>query len=205
MHMYALIVQFRCETKERNGKTDWMQIRSRHGAGLISRAAAVDVYPLGLEIAMVKVNQLRLVPGVDHRDPNSYVLQDQPGVLFRLALRRHTAIFTQNMTGDLTPPQFSVIAKLLEVGPTTQNYLGRLVAFDQATIKGIVDRLESRGVVALCPDPSDKRRRAVTLTSKGEALAKAATKKAKAITKKTMAPLSASEQQTLILLLKKLI
>ncbi len=154
---------------------------------------------------MVKVNQLRLVPGVDHREPTGYVLRDQPGVLLRLALRRHTAIFTENMTHELTPPQFSVMAKLLEVGPTTQNYLGRLVAFDQATIKGIVDRLQSRGIVALCPDPSDKRRRAVTLTAEGETLAKAAIKRAKEITKKTVAPLSASEQQTLILLLKKLI
>lgn len=154
---------------------------------------------------MVKVNQLRLVPGVDHRAPIDYVLQDQPGVLLRLALRRHTAIFTENMINELTPPQFSVMAKLLEVGPTTQNYLGRLVAFDQATIKGIVDRLQSRGIVALCPDPSDKRRRAVTLTSKGETLAKSAIKRAKEITKKTVSPLSTSEQQNLILLLKKLI
>lgn len=154
---------------------------------------------------MVSVSQLRLVPGVDHRKPIDYVLHDQPGVLFRLALRRHTAIFTENMIGELTPPQFSVVAKLLEVGPTTQNYLGRLVAFDQATIKGIVGRLESRGIVDLCPDPSDKRRRAVTLTANGHALAKAAIKTAKEITKGTLSPLSISEQQTLIFLLKKLI
>jgi hypothetical protein len=37
----------------------------------------------------------------------------------------------------------------------------RSIAFDQATIKGIVDRLNARGIVELCPDPSDKRRRAV--------------------------------------------
>lgn len=154
---------------------------------------------------MVRVNQLRVVPGVGHREQIDYVLGDQPGVLFRLALRRHTTIFTENMIGDLTPPQFSVITKLLEVGPTTQNYLGRLAAFDQATIKGIVGRLEARGLVELCPDPSDKRRRAVVLTAKGQKLAEAAIKKAKDITKITVSPLSASEQQALVRLLKKLI
>ena len=154
---------------------------------------------------MVRVNRLRVFPGKDHGEWSDYVLEDQPGFLFRLVLRRHTALFTDNMIGELTPPQFSVIAKLLEVGPTSQNYLGRLVAFDQATIKGIVDRLEARGLVELCSDPSDKRRRAVTLTTKGRKLAEPAIEKAKDITKRTVSPLSPSEQQTLVRLLKKLV
>ena len=109
------------------------------------------------------------------------------------------------MTSELTPPQFSVVAKLLEVGPTSQNYLGRLVAFDQATIKGIVDRLRARGIVELCSDPSDKRRRAVTLTPKGQKLAEKSIQLAKVITERTVAPLSRSERQALVRLLKKLV
>ncbi len=153
---------------------------------------------------MVRVNQLRVVPGKNRREELDYALEDQPGFLFRLALRRHTAIFTSNM-GDLTPPQFSVLVKLLEIGPTSQNYLGRLVAFDQATIKGIVDRLSARGLVALCPDPSDKRRRAVVLTDKGQKLAEKSIKIARAITDKTVEPLTRSEQEAFVRLLKKLI
>jgi DNA-binding MarR family transcriptional regulator len=95
---------------------------------------------------MIRVNQLRVVSGKEHRTKQDYVLEDQPGFLFRLALRRHATIFTDKMI-DLTPPQFSVVAKLAEIGPTSQNYLGRLVAFDAATIKGIVDRLSARGIV----------------------------------------------------------
>lgn len=153
---------------------------------------------------MIRVNQLRVVPGKDSRSKMDYVLEDQPGFLFRLVLRRHTTIFTDRMV-DLTPPQFSVVAKLLEIGPTSQNYLGRLVAFDQATIKGIVDRLSARGIVELCPDPSDKRRRAVVLTQAGAKLAERAVKIAKEITKQTVEPLTSAEQQTLVRLLKKLI
>lgn len=153
---------------------------------------------------MIRVNQFRAATG-GRRAEREYVLDEQPGFLFRLALRRHTTIFTENMVGGLTPPQFSALAKLLEVGPTSQNYLGRLIAFDQTTIKGIVDRLEARGFVELRPDPSDKRRRAVTLTSKGERLAERAIEEAQVITEKTVAPLTPSEQQTLVRLLKKLV
>ena len=37
------------------------------------------------------------------------------------------------------------LAKLLEVGPCSQNHLGRLIYLDAATIKGVVDRLSARG------------------------------------------------------------
>jgi DNA-binding MarR family transcriptional regulator len=154
---------------------------------------------------MVRVNQLRVVPGSAGRGGSDYALEDQPGFLFRLVLRRHTTIFTGNMTGELTPPQFSAVAKLLEIGPTSQNYLGRLIAFDQSTIKGIVDRLSARGIVELCPDPSDKRRRAVALTPMGRKLAEKAIETAKGITERTVAPLSRAEQRQLVRLLKKLV
>jgi DNA-binding MarR family transcriptional regulator len=154
--------------------------------------------------AMIRVNQLRVVPGKGQLTKLDYILEDQPGFLFRLALRRHTTIFTDRMV-DLTPPQFSVVAKLAEIGPTSQNYLGRLISFDQATIKGIVDRLSARGIVELCPDPSDKRRRAVVLTEAGEKLAEKAVKIAKEVTKQTIEPLANAERQTLVRLLKKLI
>jgi len=153
---------------------------------------------------LARVKQLRIVANPSLREEGDYVLDDQPGFLFRLVLKRHTTIFTQSMIGGLTPPQFSAMAKLLEVGPTSQNYLGRLIAFDQATIKGIVDRLKARGLVELCADPSDKRRRAVTLTSKGQKLAERATERAADITLKTVAPLSEPERRTLVRLLKKL-
>ncbi len=154
---------------------------------------------------MVRVNQLRVVPGPSDRKESDYALEDQPGFLFRLVLRRHSTIFADNMTGELTPPQFSAVAKLLEIGPTSQNYLGRLIAFDQSTIKGIVDRLSARGIVELCSDPSDKRRRAVALTPKGRKLAEKAVQTAEGITERTVAPLSHAERQTLVRLLKKLV
>jgi DNA-binding MarR family transcriptional regulator len=135
---------------------------------------------------------------------NGYVLDDQIGFLLRVAMQRHTSIFMSQMVGELTQPQFATLAKLIEVGPCSQNHLGRLIYLDASTIKGIVDRLQLRGLVATCDDPSDKRRRAVTLTDKGRRTTEAATLVATKITRKTLAPLSGEEQKAALKLLRKL-
>jgi DNA-binding MarR family transcriptional regulator len=108
------------------------------------------------------------------------------------------------MIEDLTQTRFAVMAKLHEVGPCSQNHLGRLVYLDAATIKGVVDRLGLRGFVTTGSDPNDRRRRAVALTEKGSRIMEAAIKVASEITVKTLKPLSAEEQRTVIRLLKRL-
>ncbi|MGA8396653.1 MAG: MarR family transcriptional regulator, partial [Pseudolabrys sp.] len=87
-----------------------------------------------------------------------YVLDDQAGFLMRIAMQRHTSIFTSRMIKGLTQTQFAALAKLHEVGPCSQNYLGRLIYLDAATIKGVVDRLHLRGFVTALNDPKDRRR-----------------------------------------------
>src|SRR6188472_4364509 len=103
-----------------------------------------------------------------------YVLDEQIGFLLRVAMQNHTAIFTSQMMEGLTQTQFASLAKLYEVGPCSQNHLGRLIYLDAATIKGVVDRLNGRGLVTATSDPHDKRRRAVTLTDEGRRVTEAA-------------------------------
>ena len=81
------------------------------------------------------------------------MLDDQVGFLMRVAMQRHTAIFTARMIEGLTQTQFAALAKLCEVGPCSQNHLGRLIYLDAATIKGVVDRLGARGFVTALADP----------------------------------------------------
>src|SRR6188472_1411491 len=133
-----------------------------------------------------------------------YVLDDQVGFLMRIAMQRHTSIFTSRMLEGLTQTQFAALAKLYEVGPCSQNHLGRLIYLDAATIKGVVDRLHLRGLLTATSDPHDKRRRAVTLTDEGRRVTEAAMKVAAKITADTSVPLTEDERRTIARLLRKL-
>jgi MarR family transcriptional regulator, lower aerobic nicotinate degradation pathway regulator len=135
---------------------------------------------------------------------SEYRLDDQVGFLLRVAMQRHTSIFMSQIIRGLTQTQFAALAKLREVGPCSQNQLGRLIYLDAATTKGVVDRLEARGFVTARPDASDRRRRAIALTEMGRAVADAAVKVARKITRHTLTPLTAAEQQAVIRLLRKL-
>ncbi len=133
-----------------------------------------------------------------------YVLDDQVGFLLRVAMQRHTAIFMTRMIEGLTQTQFAALAKLYEVGPCSQNHLGRLIYLDAATIKGVVDRLGARGFLTALNDPKDRRRRAVALTDHGRAVTQAAQLVAAEITAATLEPLSEDERKTVVQLLKRL-
>jgi DNA-binding MarR family transcriptional regulator len=149
-----------------------------------------------------KPTKLKALPTAE--TPPGYVLDSQVGFLMRVAMQRHTSIFMSNMIEDLTQTQFAVLAKLHEVGPSSQNHLGRLVYLDAATIKGVVDRLGLRGFITTGSDPTDRRRRAVSLTEKGARVVDAAIRVAADVSAKTLRPLTAEEQRTLTRLLKKI-
>lgn len=137
-------------------------------------------------------------------DAGRYVLDEQIGFLMRVAMQRHTAIFTSRMIEALTQTQFAALAKLHEVGACSQNHLGRLIYLDAATIKGVVDRLQLRGLVSAVNDTRDRRRRAVALTERGRAVTEEAMKVAAEITVITLGPLTAEDRSEAVRLLKKL-
>lgn len=132
-----------------------------------------------------------------------YVLDDQIGFVLRRVTQRHLAIFSA-LIPEVTTTQFATLAKLAELGPLSQNHLGRETAMDAATIKGVVDRLRRIGLIETTDDPGDRRRLTVALTDAGRALIDTATPKAHQITVNTLAPLTAEDQATLLALLIRL-
>jgi MarR family transcriptional regulator, lower aerobic nicotinate degradation pathway regulator len=151
---------------------------------------------------MLRREKLKPVP--EPASDGRYVLDEQIGFRLRVAMQRHTSIFTSQMIEGLTQTQFASLAKLYEVGPCSQNHLGRLIFLDAATIKGVVDRLSLRGFLTASNDPTDKRRRAVVLTEEGRRVTEAAIKVAAQITADTLVPLTEEERRTVTRLLKKL-
>ncbi|MCC6891003.1 MAG: MarR family transcriptional regulator [Hyphomicrobiales bacterium] len=138
------------------------------------------------------------------RSASAYVVEEQIGFLLRVAMQRHTMLFTSRMSDNITQTQLAVLGKLMEIGSCTQNHLGRLVYLDPVTTMGVVDRLRKRGFVQTSNDPGDRRRRTVSLTDSGFRATRSATKIGTEITKLTLAPLTTRERQTIARLLKKL-
>lgn len=135
---------------------------------------------------------------------DTYRLDDQIGYLLRLASQRHSIIFQNRISEGLTPTQFATLIRVAEQGEVSQNKLGRLAAIDIATIKGVVDRLKAKELLKTTPDPNDKRRSIISLTKAGQSLMGQLRQEGYWISQETLAPLKASEQKTLLALLKKI-
>lgn len=133
-----------------------------------------------------------------------YKLDDQIGYLLRQASQKHAAIFQAHMVHKLTPTQFSALIRIHEHGQCSQNRLGRLASMDVATIKGVVDRLLQKDLIATSPDPNDRRRVLITLTQSGGAILEELFAAGHAISAETLDPLTISEIHALINILRKL-
>ena len=134
---------------------------------------------------------------------DGYVLEDQIGFRLRIAMQRHLELFAAALP-DLTPTQFSTLVKLAEGGVLSQNHLGRLVAMDAATTKGVIDRLRRKGLVESRPSDSDRRRLEVSLTPAGAELVRAMLPRARAVSEQTVAGLNAGEVAQLLGLLDRI-
>lgn len=143
-------------------------------------------------------------PPADITALDKYALDQQIGFRLRLAMQRHTSIFFSYMDFGLTQTQFAVLVRLWEDGASSQNELGRSAAIDSATILGVVQRLQSAGLISTQPHASDRRRRMVDLTARGRKSVEAAIVRAQVSNEETLAPLTAAERKTLISLLAKL-
>ena len=135
----------------------------------------------------------------------TYVLDEQIGYLLRLASQRHAGIFQSNITKNLTPSQFSVLIRLSEKIELSQNLLGRLVALDTATTKGVVDRLKAKGLIKSKPDNCDKRRTIISLTKLGLSMIDTLRNDGSTITAATLSNLKGTEKRQLLDLLKKIV
>lgn len=139
----------------------------------------------------------------EHMTQRPYVLDAQIGYVLRRVTQRHLALFSEAIP-EVTTTQFAVLARLAELGPQSQNALGRETALDAATIKGVVDRLARQGLVSTFPDPDDRRRLTVDLSDEGRAVFLRLVPTALDVSARTLGPLSEAEQRQLLDLLMRL-
>ena len=142
---------------------------------------------------------------VKNNDVADYVLADQIGHILRKASQRHSTIFSTAIPSGLTPTRFAALVVLYQKETLSQNELGRATSMDVATIKGVVDRLNVRGLVTVKADPNDARRKLIRLTEQGKKTIAAAISVGIEISETTLAQLTPTEQSTLTELLNKII
>jgi DNA-binding MarR family transcriptional regulator len=72
--------------------------------------------------------------------------------------------------GELTLSETSALARMDRGGPTTATRLAKLEQISPQSMGATLAALESRGLVARCPDPADGRRATISVTDAGRDL-----------------------------------
>lgn len=98
-------------------------------------------------------------------------LANLPGHRIRRLHQISVALFMEE-TQDygITPVQFAALQAVADSPGLDQRTLARTIGFDTSTIGGVIDRLETRGLLARHADPDDRRVRLLELTSEGKKL-----------------------------------
>lgn len=151
---------------------------------------------------VAQVNQQHSAAPVED---DTYDVTQQVGHLLRKAYQHHLSIFNE-MVGELqlTSVQFVTLCILRDLGDCSQAELVRSTAVDQATIRGVVDRLNARNLLELKKDENDARKVVIALTEAGAAALDAMLPKARAISEATVANLNPAERVALGFLLRKI-
>ena len=129
-----------------------------------------------------------------------------PGHGIRRLQQVAVAMFTQATDAwGITPLQFAVLQKLVHLPGIDQRTLSVEVGFDKATIGGVIDRLEVRGLLQRQQTAKDRRVRLLSLTADGEALLTSAGPAVLQAQQRMLDPLSEEERETFAQLMRKVI
>jgi len=140
------------------------------------------------------------VPRDDHYDFSAQV-----GHLLRRAYQAHVSIFQQLIPdSQLTAAQFVALCAVRDSSPCSLNDVVRATAIDQATARGVVDRLKARELLAVSPDPEDGRKVLIQLTKEGQRLVDRMIPSARQISEATFGALNPAERVAIIYLLEKM-
>lgn len=102
-------------------------------------------------------------------------LKDDPYLrILRPLVEAYQAIFEvgdkQIRAMGLTPPQFDVLAELGGTEGLTAAELSTSTLLAKASLTGIIDRMENKGLVVRHPVPGDRRATTIRLSPRGESL-----------------------------------
>lgn len=96
---------------------------------------------------------------------------DMAGHLIRRLHQQSTQVFVQRTQAagfDLTPVQFAALDAIHAHPAVDQARVAEVIAYDRATIGGVIERLENKGWIRRVVSDRDRRARELSLTSEGK-------------------------------------
>lgn len=96
---------------------------------------------------------------------------DMAGHLIRRLHQQATLVFVQRTQAagfDLTPVQFAALDAIHANPAADQARVAEMIAYDRATIGGVIERLEKKGWVSRVVSERDRRSRELSLSEEGE-------------------------------------
>lgn len=97
---------------------------------------------------------------------------EMPGHLARRFQQIAVAVFHEEVGKagfDMTPVQYAALSTVIERPGIDQATLAGLIAYDRATIGGVVDRLVAKGFISRRVSDTDRRARELFATESGKA------------------------------------
>ncbi|MFG2804510.1 MarR family winged helix-turn-helix transcriptional regulator [Streptomyces sp. DT199] len=129
-------------------------------------------------------------------------IRSLPSWLLGRAAARGRALVAEALAAeDMRMWHHVVLSAVRDLAPVAQADLGRGVRLDPKDLVGVLNDLQSAGLVLREPDPKDRRKNAVSLTERGARLLKRCEKAARAANDELLAPLSAAEREQFTALL----
>ena len=126
-----------------------------------------------------------------------------PGHYIRRAQQVSSAYFTEELAdSELTSVQMVALVAIVDSPGIDATRLSEIIDFDRATIGGVVDRLERKGLIQRVVNPEDKRSKVMRATPAGKALLNVSLPRVQRVQERILAPLSPEDRETFLRLIK---
>ena len=133
-------------------------------------------------------------------------LGELPGHYIRRLQQIAVAIFLQEAEASgVTPVQYAALQTVANQPGIDQRSLAGAVGLDTSTVASVIDRLETRGLLARSLSPDDRRVRLLALTAEGEAVLAQVQPAMQRTQERILAPLSKSERADFMRMLRTLV
>ncbi|RZB17153.1 MarR family transcriptional regulator [Streptomyces sp. F001] len=126
-------------------------------------------------------------------------------LLSQLSTRSDRLINEGLARADARKWHYAVLASLQECGPASQAELSRRTGIYRSDMVGVLNELAERDLVERAPDPDDRRRNVITISTQGRRHLRRLDKVLDDLNDELLAPLSPAERDQFVQLLTRLL